>query len=492
MRKQFDQSPGIPYNVGMRLWNLKPGEPLSFTLAADARLPGSDYCDDQIWKLAYGSGEPTALALQTTYGLRARSMRLFPHFTSSDEDLIDPAGFARTPSVRQFYPNYLHLEYAPFTGIDVQAEVWVPTSQALTGRMAFTNQQAEQASFRFDWVAQLNPTEGERMSPLELQGVSVLAGQSAALHPVVFITGGAVAVSSPYPALCLEIDLAPGASCSFTWCQAALPDIEASFNLARQLAARPFDADIARLELLNAGQVEIITGDPEWDIALAMSQTQGYGLFTGPAGGLPYPSFVLTRQPDQGFSPRGDGSDYSHLWNGQPALDAYFLSNLLLPGGAPLLQGVLRNYLAVQEEDGSLDWKPGMAGQRGRLMAPPILASLALRIYEHSEDLAFLQDTFPHLLDFLHAWLSPAHDADGDGIPEWDHPMQAGMEEHPLFSNWQTWSQGVDIAKAESPGLCAMIYREALSLAAIARLLERTEPIPALLSTAEHMTTALE
>jgi hypothetical protein len=476
----------------MRSWNLKPGDPYAFTLAADARLPGSDYCDDQIWKLASGSGEPPALALQTTYGLRARSMRLFPRFTRENEDLVDPAGFAKAPCVRQFFPNYLHFTYAPFTGIDVQVEVWVPVSQAIVGRFLFTNESSKPVSFQLDWVAQLNPTEGERMAPLEVQGASVLAGQTEGLRPVVFMTGGAAARSSPFPALRHEIEISPGASRSLIWCHTALPEAEASFDLARQLASRPFDADIARLELLNAGQVEIFTGDADWDAVLALSQCQAYGLFTGPGKGLPHPSFVLTRQPDQGFSPRGDGSDYNHLWNGQPALDAYHLSNLLLPGGASLLQGILRNFLAAQEADGSLDWKPGMAGQRSRLMAPPILATLALRIYRQNEDLAFLQETFPALLDFMRAWLTPAHDADGDGIPEWDHPMQAGIEEHPVFSRWQAWSLGVDIATTESPALCALLYREIHSLVAIARLLERAEPIPVLLSMAEHILTALE
>jgi hypothetical protein len=66
------------------------------------------------------------------------------------------------------------------------------------------------------------------------------------------------------------------------------------------------------------------------------------------------------------------------------------------------------------------------------------------------------------------------------------------MEEHPVFSNWQPWSLGVDIATAESPALCALLYREVLSLVEIARVLERSEPIPALLSTAEHLATAVE
>ena len=88
----------------MRSWTLKPGDPYQFTLASDARLPGSETCNDQIWRLACGSGEPPALSLQTTYGLRARSMRLFPRFTRQELDIIDPAAFAKTPVVRRFLP----------------------------------------------------------------------------------------------------------------------------------------------------------------------------------------------------------------------------------------------------------------------------------------------------------------------------------------------------------------------------------------------------
>jgi hypothetical protein len=52
----------------------------------------------------------------------------------------------------------------------------------------------------------------------------------------------------------------------------------------------------------------------------------------------------------------------------------------------------VRNYLAVQAEDGSIDWKPGLGGQRSRLLAPPLLASLVWRIYQNTEDSAFLEE----------------------------------------------------------------------------------------------------
>ena len=64
----------------MRDWHLTQDDPLALRLAADVRLTPTDYADDHIWELALAGGEPPALALRTTYGLRARDMRIFPAF----------------------------------------------------------------------------------------------------------------------------------------------------------------------------------------------------------------------------------------------------------------------------------------------------------------------------------------------------------------------------------------------------------------------------
>ncbi len=476
----------------MRDWNIKPGDPLTLTLAADARLGGTDYCNDQIWELQLGSGEPPAVALHTTYGLRARSQRLFPRFTEGDHTASEPVGFKSPPVVRRFYPNYLHVHFIPLQDIDVDAEYWVPDSHAVAGRLSIRNAGRYPRQIQVSWVALLAPNDGQRMAPAEVSAVQVLTGSSEGLVPVVFITGGPRAVSSPYPALVQTIDLAVGETQSLTWSHAALGNLEESFDLARRLAARSWDAEIARIELLNAGQIELHTGNPDWDIAFALAQKVALSLAVGPASGLPAASFVLTRQPDQGFSRRGDGSDYNYLWNGQPVLDAYYLSGFLLPAAPQVVQGWVENYLATRAEDGSLDWKPGLAGQRGLLMATPLVATLAWRAFQLSNDLVFLEGVYQKLFDFLQAWFTPRHDRDGDGVPEWDHPMQAGFEDHPVFSRWQDWAQGLDISTAESPALCTFLYRECRSLIQMAARLNRENDTPILLSQADVLRTALE
>ncbi len=475
----------------MREWNIKPGDPVSLTLASDIRLGPTDYVNDVIWELTLGGGTPPALALHTTYGLRARALRLFHAFTEGEETRADPATFASGPVVRRIYPNYIEVAYAPYGDIDVVSEFWVPHSHGLAGRLRVHNSGTSHRRLQLAYVAQLSPSSGQRMAPIEQQATTVLAGQTDSMAPVIFLTGGPSSGTGPYPSLTLPLDLPAGKEQQITWGQAALPSLDESFEMARSLAAQPWEAGRSYLDLLNGGNLEVHTGDLDWDIAFMLSQKLGLSLFVGPTQTLPYASFVQTRLPDQGHSLRGDGSDYGPLWNGQPPMEAYYLTCLVLHAAPQLAQGLLKNFLAVQDNSGLIDWKPGLAGQRGSLTATPILASLAWRIYEATEDQIFLKDVFPPLLRFIQAWFTPAHDRDGDGLPEWDHPLQCNMEDHPVYSHWHEWAEGVDISVVESPALCSLLYRECQTLVRIAHLLERDETIPALEALADNLKIAV-
>ncbi len=476
----------------MREWQLRSGDPLCLTLATDVRLEKSDYVDDQIWELSLSGGEPVALSLQTTFGLRARSMRLFPQFTIGDQTLIEPATFSQPPTVAKILPNFILLSFSPVANIDVEAEIWVPQPHVIAGRYKITNNSKTNRPLRLDLIAQLAPAEGHRMAPLELQAATVLSGLTGGLAPIFFMTGGAKAGAGSYPSLALKMDLAPNEQRQTTWALAATMDRETSFELARRIAGQKWDAELTRIELLNSGQVEIYTGDPDWDAALMLAQKQAIQLMMSDTEHLPHPSFVISRQPDQGYSRRGDGGDYNHLWNGQSPLDAYYLADILLPIAPDLAEGLARNFLAVQAEDGFIDWKPGLVGQRSKLIATPLLVSLVWRIYEFNENIAFLEESFDPLRKFVQLWFTPDHDRDGDGFPEWDHPMQAGIEDHPLYSPWRSWSLGVDISMAECPALAAMLYRECITLARMARILERNEALPELEALADRLKALVE
>ena len=475
----------------MRDWSLTIGDPLYLTLAADSRLSIPDYLNDHIWELSLGGGEPPALSLRTTFGLRAKSMRIFPRFSENGKSVNNPSDFALPVTIRRFYPNFLAVDYSPLPNIDVSTEYWVPQSNAVSGRMMIANKSNATRKVHFEVCALLAPLDGQSMTARQMQMVNVLAGQTNGLFPVLFMTGGPAHGTGPHPSLFLDIELGPGATRQLTWTEATTDTLQASFELARQVAARPWEAERARLELLNTSQsIDIHTGDKDWDIAFALSQCAGFGLLFPPNQNLPYSSYVSARGPDNGFSPKGDGKDYPASWNGQTPLEAYYLASVL--PASSVAQELLKNFLTIQKDDGTIDGKPGLAGQRGRYLATPVLASLAWKIYETKEDTNFLKEIFPYLHKFFWVWFSPEYDEDRDGLPQWRHILQTGFEDNPLFDAWHKWSLGVDITQVHSPELEAMLYNEAACLIKMAELLEQNDTLILLREQAAKLSTSIE
>ena len=468
----------------MRDWSLncaatatEPGDPLCLTLAADMRLCRPDYLNDHIWELEIGGGEPASVAVRTTYGLRARNMRLFYRFTEAGKTVTNPAAFVRGPRLRRFYPNFLWLEFVPVDGLEVAAEYWVPESHALSGRLTMVNRTASARKVDFELCGALTPLDGKSLSFSQQQMVNVLTGRTGKLAPVLFMTGGPSLGPGPHPSLALKLDFDAGQTRTIVWCLAAEATPEASFEVARKIAARPWDAERARIELMDAGDtLDIHTGDPDWDAALAFSQKEALACFFPASEHLPQPSIVSSRQPDAGYSHSGTGMDHPAGWNGQTPFEAYYAASLL-PVAHRLRRGLIENFLKAQAQDGSIDGKPGLAGQRARYLAAPLLASIAWDVYEDTQDEAFLQEAFPGLFSFFEKWFAPEHDPDGDGIPQWDHVLQIGFEDHPMFDTWLPWSQGLPIAALFNPELEALLYREATALIRMAEKLERDPEI---------------
>jgi hypothetical protein len=453
-------------------WNYTPERPISLTIAADARLGPTSYTNDQIWELVLGSSEPPALNLQTTFGLRARSCRIFPRFIHNGQVVSDPAHFYRPIIIRKYYPNYISLSFKPFSTINADLEFWVPTSQAVAGRMRITNAGHSASLVQLEWALLLVPSpDGRRMAVDEIELSTILAGQTSDLFPVFFLTGSVQAGNSPYPSLNSPIEIPPHAKHESRWVNASLGEMNSSFKLAKELMNQNWDPEIARIQRVNSRQMEIITGNQDWNTALILAQTVAQQLILQPEGKDNSTSVVYTRHPDQGYSLRKDGSDYNYLWSGQTASDVYYMSNFLLPSSPEILRRLVDNLLASQTSDSEIDWKPGLGGQRTQLLATPLLATLIWKYYQYTQDHAYIRKVFNQLTRFYFAWFLATHDQDNDIFPEWEQVRQTGFEEHPLFSFSHSWSTGLDISTVESPDLAAYLFKDGQALLSIARLL---------------------
>jgi hypothetical protein len=476
----------------MRDWSLKAGDPLSLTIAADARLCKTDYVNDHIWELEFGTGEPAALAIRTNYGLRARNVRLFYRFGELGKTVTHPAEFHTPLLLRRFYPNFLSLTFSPFEDLDVTAEYWIPESHALAGRLVVANRTDFARRLDVELCGALIPLDGQSFALTQQQMVNVLAGQTGGLAPVLFMTGGPHPGPGPYPSLTVDLALNPRSANALTWTLASEAATESSFEAARHIAARRWDAERTRIELLDAGNtLDIQTGDADWDAALAFSQKAALGLFYSGNEYLPNPSFVQSRQPDGGNSRRGNGHDYPPSWSGQTPLDSYYLASLL-PAAPGLIRGLVENFLSVQTESGFIDGRPGLGGQRAKHLAAPLIASLAWNYYQNTQDEEFIKEAFPKLQAFFWNWFSPDHDTDRDGIPSWDHVLQTGFEDHPIFDTWHPWSQGVNISALHNPQLESMLYREAGALISMAERLHRNDDAKLLQAQADILRASVE
>ena len=121
-----------------------------------------------------------------------------------------------------------------------------------------------------------------------------------------------------------------------------------------------------------------------------------------------------------------------------------------------------------------------------------MLASLSWKYFQQTEDETFLSEAFPKLLAFFWDWLSPQHDRDRDGLPAWDHVLQTGFDDNPLFDVWHPWSQGADISVMHDPALEAMMYNEAQSLIQMAKRLNKTSEIALLEAEADKLKASVD
>jgi hypothetical protein len=472
----------------MRDLNFSPNYPYTLTIAADSRLTPTNFVNDHIWELNIANSEPMSISLQTTFGLRAKVCRIFPRFILDGQVVNNPIEFFRPITIHHYYPNYISMTFMPFSSINVQLEYWIPGSQLVAGRSKIISSGQKKCLLQLEWAELLIPSEeGDRMSVDEIGMTTVLKGNTSGLFPVFYLTGGVQAGKSPYPSLNLSYDIAPHTEVQSTWAQASLSETKESLELARKLVNQNWQAEFAKIERINSQDLDIRTGDQDWDRAFYFSQVLVNQLFFSPTDNSESQAVVQTRNPDQGFSLVGDGSDYDHRWNGLTSHDLYYLSHLLLPGYPDRFRGILQSFFNTQATSGEIEWKPGIIGQRSRLLCTPLLSRLCLELNEYTGELNYLETLYPKLLQYFFSWFTEHNDRDQDGIPEWDQTIQTGYDENPNFSFIYPWSMGIDISSVESPDLASYLFDECQALITIAKHIGDTATATQLTAIADNL-----
>lgn len=471
-------------------WQLDGTAAYCLTLAADARLSATDYHDDQIWEVQLGTGESPALALQTRFGGRAGLVSLVPLWVHDGRPIYQSQAYAKPPTVTGFAPGYLRFQATLTPQLALQAEYWVMESHAIGIKFTLANAHLEPTEVQLDLIAFVGMDNKEQKLlalPTNNSGSALSLGNIGNLQPVVMLENGTPDGSGGgSPKLSRPMIIGGRKKVEIRLVHAGMTKAQSSLALADKWLKTDWTESFKNVE--NAVQsIPIIEiGDAEADAAIAFAYRELMQAYLKPTASLPYPSIVATRNPGHGYNTADRG------WNGQSTPLSY-LTGLGAASIAPdMAQGLIRNFLALQQPDGWIDGKPGLSGQKQGTLCMPILARLAWGIFQYTEDSPFLQDVFPGLMKFFNRWLQPDLDADGDGIPEWQSEQQTGYVFMPTFATWQAWSGGADIRLVETPDLVAYLLSEAKSLKEMAYFLRNKTAEAALEKPIQQLQSALE
>lgn len=458
----------------LRRWQIEPDRGYSLQLAADARLSSTDHTDDQVWELALGVRDEPTLVLQTRYGGRAGMVSLVPMWWHEDRPIYEAQAFARAPYITGFAPGYVRIQATITHQLALQADYWAIESHAIGIRFTLSNARVEPTDVRLDLIAQVAAAGRElplALLPLDELHSALSLERVGNLSPIIMMQEAAgESGGGGSPKLTRAFTVPGRKKIVIQVVHAGLPDVRASLALAQSWVGQGWNKPLQRMEEAAQALPVIETGDVAQEAAIAFSAQQIVQAFLRPSPSHPHPILVSARQPGRGFSAGQERPGSSQT----PPL-AYLTALNVAAIHPDFAHGIVRSYLASQQPDGWIDWRPGQGGARSSTLCLPVLARLAWGIFQYTEDAAFLAETFPGLLRFFDRWLQPDRDADGDGLPEWQSEAQTGYPFMPTFASWQPWGQKADIRLVEAPDLLAYLLSEAKSLREIAYFLRDSE-----------------
>ena len=455
----------------MRVLSLNCDGPRSFILAVDCAFSGFESHNDQVWSLSLDYAHAYPFCLQTTYGLRARSMRVFPIIKINHVDYTDPHDYHSLPEVTCCSPDTLRVACSPLEQLAIRFDFFIPEPDLLIGDIRIKHSGETAIDLSVAMAAALVPMGKGLPTRSGYEGLSqIIAGQTRDIWPVLFMTGGPTAINNPCPALEISRSIQPGQSLALTWASAAKESRYASLEAVRIAVASEWMKTSQKHVMKQASQtVQIKSGRSDWDTAFTLSQVVAATHLVSSGEHLDHPYFLRTRLPDQP-SYKSDGRNQL---DDLTALEATHLAQVLLPARAELLASSVENLLGRSDETGFLPSRLNPSSFIQPFRECPLLANLSLSLYEQNHDRDFLTRVFPALCSVTESWLSAGKHAGDVEFHAWEDARQLQLE-NALF-NYDTWKEtgsGLALQSAESPALLAMLFGETKALSKIAEILE--------------------
>lgn len=455
----------------METISIHQNSPKTLLLAADGLFSSFEPESDLVWSVDFHPAETHPFQLYTTYGLHARSMRVFPNILVHGQRLCKPKDFILPPTITRITPSYLRFQYQLINQVHVQFECFIPEPAILTGGIRLENPTEDPVDLSVEMAAILVPMDrGMPTHPVKKNLHEILSGELRSIFPVLFMTGGPSAIANPHPALSLSLTLPPQTSKSWSYCLASKSSLEESYKAAVKAAESPWKKSAEDQWMRhNSETIHIQTGQPDWDAAFLLTQIGAMAhLVKDSESKTAY--FTRIRLPDirpqsgQTLAQRDDLT----------LLEALHLSEVLLPAQVGLLQTIIGNFLDRIDQDGRLPSRLTKSDFISPFQECPLLASLCLEVYEINQDETFLAHAYQQAKKMLERLTSPEKDKKGLTL-SWENPDQLQMDSGLFtFDPWSPYGRGLDIQAAASPAYAAMLLRESKALHKMAAIIGET------------------
>ncbi len=442
----------------------------SLILAADGHFSSLSPGNDQMWALNLDGGDTHPFHLHTTYNLRAKSMRVVPNITIGNHRLVSTNYFTGRPTISHYTPASARVRCQLIESIDVIFDLLLPDTDVLVGCIEIHNNDDQLINLTAAVSAILVPMGEGIPTRAEKSGLHrFIAGHTEKLWPVLFMSGGPAAHTSPYPALSRGLEILPYQSMMLSWALVTKESCEASLETARHVIARDWHGTMRKHLLTHSiNTIEIHTGDSDWDavFALAQSTAMTHLVACCPEDSEPY--FVRNRLPNQSTL----NEKNNHCEDDLTILEATHLSQVVLPAHVEKVVVVVKRFLKRISQQGRIPSRLNLPASNKPENECPMLANLCVELYEINSDKAFLKEVYPGLCQFLFGWLNKRTFQEKDYFPAWESAQQLQLDMGLFtFDIWEPTGCGLDIRTVESPALAAMLYREVTALGKIAGLL---------------------
>ncbi|GAB5492043.1 MAG: hypothetical protein Phog2KO_22580 [Phototrophicaceae bacterium] len=480
-----------------RRWEITQDSPHDLHIASDARLSKTSYVNDQSWDIRLGSGEEPSIKIQTQYGQRVGLASLVPMWTINKRSIYQAQTYHNQAMITGFAPNRITVEADILPDLHLVADHIAMSSQVIAGIYTLENKTKNELSIRLDLFGHvIKNDEEQKLAIITMskgEGHALSLGNYARLSPVVLIEDGnsdTIYSGNARPKIGKSITIPANSTQSIRFVHVGLGDLRQSLIEARRWLVADWQGFIQSIEQASQAIPTIQTGNLDWDLVIASAYNRLMQSILKANGNFPRETFVTGRLPNYGFSKSGNGTDYPRMWQGQSVDSAYLLTQALANINPSAVQGIIRNYIALQKKDGFIDLIPNLAGENSDILCTPILARMAWTVYEASQDIDFLKENFDGLLQFFEHCLN--QDADDDGIPEWLDQRQTHYSAFPTFGMGRDWAQGANIKFIESPDLIAYLISEATALSKMADLLQEKSAKKAIDKISKTLSTALD